>query len=91
MTAPATRTLPLSAECALAAQSGYKDLHRECRQTEDIPLPHASGIWLVLRCGCPHHAYNRKQPALAGTTGSALPGPLWHPEHQQHRPERERP
>lgn len=57
MTVPATESLPLSAECELAAQSGYTDLHRECRQTEDIPLPHASGIWLVRRCGCPHHVY----------------------------------
>lgn len=74
MTVPATETLPLSAECALAAQSDYTDLHRECRQTEDIPLPHAHGIWLVRRCGCPHHAYNRKRPAPAGTTGAAPPG-----------------
>lgn len=75
MTVPATEALPLSAECTVAAQSGYTDLHRECRQTEDVPLPHASGIWLVRRCGCSHHAYNRKRPAPADTTGSAHAGP----------------
>ncbi|MDF3140373.1 MULTISPECIES: hypothetical protein [unclassified Streptomyces] len=69
MTAP-TETLPLSAECALAVQPGYKDLHRECRQLKDIPLPHAVGIWLVRRCGCPHHAGNRRRSAPAPTPTS---------------------
>lgn len=48
----------LSAECALGAMPGYKDLHRECRQTADVPLPHSTGILLVKRCTCPHHRYN---------------------------------
>jgi len=77
MTALATETLPLSSECTLAAQPGYADLHRECRQTEDVPLPHTRGIWLIRRCGCPHHTDNHRQPAPAGTTASV--------------PERERP
>ncbi|MEV6531012.1 hypothetical protein AB0M86_15650 [Streptomyces sp. NPDC051639] len=48
----------MSAECALAQQPGYKDLHRECRQTKDVPLPYGGGILLVRRCTCPHHRYN---------------------------------
>ncbi|MEU8697892.1 hypothetical protein AB0C61_09425 [Streptomyces sp. NPDC048680] len=75
MTTPATETLPLSAECALAAQPDCTELHRDCSQTEDIPLPHASGIWLVRRCGCPHHAYNHKRPSLSRTSESAPPDP----------------
>ncbi|MGW0330396.1 hypothetical protein ACWD0J_00735 [Streptomyces sp. NPDC003011] len=63
MTASATKTLPLSAECVLAGHPGYVELHHECRQTRDVPLPHANGIWLVSRCGCPHHAYKRRQPS----------------------------
>lgn len=30
----------MSPECTLAHRPGYKDLHRECRQTADVPLPH---------------------------------------------------
>jgi hypothetical protein len=45
----------LSAECAVAQRPGYGDLHDECRQTEDIPLPGATGILLVRRCGCSCH------------------------------------
>ncbi|MEI5009061.1 hypothetical protein RB196_18805 [Streptomyces sp. PmtA] len=54
----------MSAECALAQRPSYTDLHRQCRQTEDVPLPHSDGILLVRRCTCAHHAYNRK-PANA--------------------------
>lgn len=49
-----------SAECALAAQPGYEDLHRTCRQTKDIPLPHAIGILLVPRCTCWCHLCNHQ-------------------------------
>ncbi|WP_173264757.1 hypothetical protein [Streptomyces pacificus] len=47
----------MSAECALAQRPEYKDLHRQCRQTKDVSLPHSSGILLVRRCTCPHHRY----------------------------------
>lgn len=57
-------TSTMSAECALAHRPGYKDLHGECRQTEDVPLPHGGGVLLVRRCTCTHHAYNR-QPTNA--------------------------
>ncbi|SHI22532.1 hypothetical protein SAMN05444521_5684 [Streptomyces sp. 3214.6] len=53
----------MSAECALAQQPGYADVHQDCRQTKDVPLPHSSGILLLHRCTCPHHAYNRSTPA----------------------------
>lgn len=56
-TAPDTDTM--SAECALAQRPGYEDLHRECRRTEDVPLPHSVGILLVRRCGCPCHGLQR--------------------------------
>ncbi|WP_199827246.1 hypothetical protein [Streptomyces xylophagus] len=36
----------MSAECAVAQQPGYADLHDECQQTKDIPLPGGSGILL---------------------------------------------
>jgi hypothetical protein len=49
----------MSAECALAQQPGYEDLHDECRQTEDVPLPHGGGLLLVPRCTCPHHPTRR--------------------------------
>lgn len=58
MTAPATEAAPLSAECMLARRPAYEDLHRECRQTKDVPLPHATGILLVRRCGCACHPWN---------------------------------
>lgn len=86
MTAPATETLPLSAECELAAQSGYTDLHRECRQTKDIPLPHARGIWLVRRCGCPHHTYNRRPFAPASTARFPALAPGTPPFPERKRP-----
>ncbi|MFF9309569.1 hypothetical protein ACF1BS_01515 [Streptomyces sp. NPDC014748] len=58
MSAKTEDTSTMSAECALAQQPGYKDLHRQCRQTKDIPLPHSSGLLLVHRCTCPHHRHN---------------------------------
>ncbi|WP_043260854.1 hypothetical protein [Streptomyces sp. e14] len=57
MSAKTEDTSTMSAECALAQQPGYKDLHRQCRQAKDIPLPHSSGLLLVHRCTCPHHRY----------------------------------
>lgn len=47
----------MSPECRLAQRPGYEDLHHECRQTEDVPLPYGSGILLVRRCACSHHDY----------------------------------
>jgi hypothetical protein len=54
-TPTATDRPPLSAECTLGQRPGYKDVHRECRQTEDVPLPYATGILLVQHCGCACH------------------------------------
>ncbi len=54
-TAPATGTAPLSAECSLAHRPDYHSLHRDCRQTRDVPLPHGGGILLQRRCGCACH------------------------------------
>ncbi|MCT9078575.1 hypothetical protein [Streptomyces fulvoviolaceus] len=51
MSAPTTRIPPLSAECTLAQRLDFKGLHRECTQTEDVPLPHSYGILLVQRHG----------------------------------------
>lgn len=48
-------TESLSAECALAQRPEYESLHGDCRQTKDIPLPHARGVLLVRRCGCGCH------------------------------------
>ncbi|MFF4317076.1 hypothetical protein [Streptomyces sp. NPDC001507] len=45
----------LSAECALAARPGYSDLHAQCRQTKDIPLPNYAGILLAASCDCSCH------------------------------------
>ncbi|WP_167828893.1 hypothetical protein [Streptomyces sp. MZ04] len=56
MSAPTTKTPPLSAACTLAERPGYKALHRECTQTEDVPLPHSVGILLMRRCGCTCHS-----------------------------------
>lgn len=53
--ATATDDVTLSAECTLGQRPDYRDLHRECRQTKDVPLPHSSGILLVRRCGCACH------------------------------------
>lgn len=44
----------LSAECTLARQD-YRYMHRHCRRTGHIPLPHSSRVLLVRRCGCPCH------------------------------------
>jgi hypothetical protein len=56
--ASVTEAPPRSAECTLAQRSEYKGLHGDCRQTKDIPLPHASGILLQHRCGCTCHRPN---------------------------------
>lgn len=45
----------LSAECMLAKRRGYGDLHGQCRQTKDVPLPHSYGVLLVRRCRCTCH------------------------------------
>ena len=58
MTMPAADAA-LSAECTLATQPGYEDLHEQCRQTRDIPLPHSYGLLLVPRCRCGCHAAGR--------------------------------
>jgi hypothetical protein len=50
-----TTTNSLSAECTLAQRPDYRDMHRTCRRTKDIPLPHSNGILLVRRCGCSCH------------------------------------
>lgn len=56
MSAPtATGEVTLSTECTLAWRPGYQDLHRECRQTEDVPLPHSHTVLLVARCRCSCH------------------------------------
>jgi len=59
MTASYTEVSPMSAECALAQRQGYEELHRECRQTKDVPLPRATGILLMPRCACPCHVSDR--------------------------------
>lgn len=55
MTAPEVDTSARSAECAVAAKPGYEDLHLDCRQTKDIPLPHGGGLLLMARCTCSCH------------------------------------
>ncbi len=45
----------LSAECTVAKRPEYADLHDECRDTKDIPLPHGHGIILIHRCRCACH------------------------------------
>lgn len=59
MIAPVAKAPPSSAECTLAQRPEHKELHGDCRQTRNIPLPHASGILLQRRCGCACHSYNR--------------------------------
>ncbi|WP_230885442.1 hypothetical protein [Streptomyces spinoverrucosus] len=56
-TRPLPDTAALSAECTLAKRPGYQDLHGECRQTRDIPLPHATRVLLQRRCGCACHPW----------------------------------
>lgn len=51
----ATDSEARSVECTLALRPGYETVHEQCRQTEDVPLPHATGILLVARCGCSCH------------------------------------
>lgn len=53
----------LSAECSLAQRRGYANLHGQCRQSRDVPLPHSNGIVLVSRCGCLCH-----RPGRGGTS-----------------------
>jgi len=55
MSTPTTDEVTLSAECTLAQQPGYEDLHGECRQITDVPLPHSNGLLLIRRCGCGCH------------------------------------
>ena len=55
MSAPSVDTSAMSAECAVAQRPGYEDLHDECRQIKDIPLPHGGGILLQRRCDCLCH------------------------------------
>jgi hypothetical protein len=59
MTTTATDTADLSAECTLARQRAYTDVHTMCRQTKDVPLPHSTGILLVRRCRCTCHGSAR--------------------------------
>ncbi len=66
MNAPDTGAL--SAACAVAQRPGYEDVHRECRMTEDVPLPHATGIVLAHRCTCSCHGHDRRGPAAAPHT-----------------------
>lgn len=58
----ATDTENLSAECVVARTPGYKDLHGQCRQTRDIPVPHSNGVVLVPRCVCSCHKRDRGAP-----------------------------
>ncbi|MFD5754650.1 hypothetical protein ACFWIZ_05165 [Streptomyces sp. NPDC127044] len=60
MSTPTTDIASWSPECALALRRGYEDLHAQCRQTEDVPLPCATGLLLVHRCTCLCHACNRQ-------------------------------
>ncbi|GGW25677.1 hypothetical protein [Streptomyces xantholiticus] len=53
MSAPVTDPPPLSAECTLGQRPGYKDVHRQCRQTKDVPLPHSNGAVLLVRAAVP--------------------------------------
>jgi len=57
--APAVDTDTMSAECAVAQRPGYKDLHADCRQTKDVPLPGGGGILLVPRCTCTCHLFRK--------------------------------
>ncbi|MGW0584354.1 hypothetical protein ACWD25_52610 [Streptomyces sp. NPDC002920] len=50
-----TGTDSLSAECTLGRQPGYEGVHAMCRQTQDVPLPHSTGVLLVPRCRCSCH------------------------------------
>ncbi|MEU6261407.1 hypothetical protein [Streptomyces sp. NPDC047043] len=55
-----TRTVeapPSSVECTLAQRSGYGDLHDQCHQTNDVPLPYSADVLLQRRCYCPCHGH----------------------------------
>lgn len=52
----------MSAECAVAQRPECRSMHGWCRQTEDIPLPHGSGIILQARCRCSCHPWNAGKP-----------------------------
>lgn len=58
---PDTDPSTLSPECAVAREHGPEELHGQCRQTEDIPLPHSTGIVLVARCRCGCHPWARRR------------------------------
>ncbi|AWK08269.1 hypothetical protein DDQ41_04190 [Streptomyces spongiicola] len=57
---PGTASPALSPECAVASRPGYQDVHGQCRQTGDVPLPYATGLLLVHRCTCLCHGYDRQ-------------------------------
>lgn len=57
--AAATEDTTLSAECTVGKQPGYGYLHDQCRQTNDVPLPHSTGILLLARCRCICHQHRR--------------------------------
>ncbi len=81
MSAPTVGTQTLSAECTLAKQRGYEDLHGECRQTgDDVPLPYSYGLLLVRRCGCVcHREHDVAQPKkrFVPPHEPPRPGPSW--------------
>ncbi|WP_086809782.1 hypothetical protein [Streptomyces reticuliscabiei] len=54
-----TATENLSTECTVGREPGYQNIHAMCRQTEDVPLPHSTGILLVARCTCTCHTEAR--------------------------------
>lgn len=60
MSAADTQNASVPPECAVAARPGYEDLHAQCRQTEDVPLPYATGLLLVPRYTRLCHGYNRQ-------------------------------
>ena len=49
----------MSAECTVALRPEYRGMHAKCRQTEDIPMPHGTGILLQARCWCRCHEGER--------------------------------
>ncbi|KUL45073.1 hypothetical protein ADL12_04510 [Streptomyces regalis] len=55
MSQTATDTGRMSVECVLAQRPEYRGVHGECRQTEDVPLPHSMGLLLMRCCTCPCH------------------------------------
>jgi hypothetical protein len=62
MTAQTEDSSTMSAECIVAQQPYYRGLHKDCRQTKDIPLPHGGGILLMPRCDCSCHQYSQRFP-----------------------------